>query len=109
MNATVKKFIADLNVKGKSYSAIYAALLTLDYAKDKKEADKFLVESGIEKGNKKNIIDNMYLFLEEGVKSEEEFKSWIIENGSANTLRWIKAHDRVRVLTNKLHEKLADS
>jgi hypothetical protein len=105
MKAETKKFIANLVDANKSYSAIESALVTLDHAKDKAEAQKLLADAGVEKGQKKAIIDEMYSFLEEKARTEEELKLWIEQNGTDNTMRWFKTHDKARQLANKIHEK----
>lgn len=100
MKAEIKKLITDLNAKGKSYSTIRNVLLGMDHAKNAKEADKLLAEAKIEKGRKIGIIDAMYDFLIQEKRSELDLKTWIDQNGTENTIRWIKSHDKARVAIN---------
>ena len=74
------------------------------------KAIKIRTEIAKERGDstrRSGITDSMYAFLEEGIKTEAEFKAWVEENGTANTMRWFKYHDKVRQLTNELHSRLS--
>lgn len=74
------------------------------------KATKIRTEIAKERGDSASrncITDSMYAFLAEGEKTEAEFKAWVEENGTANTLRWFKHHDKVRQLTNELHSRLS--
>lgn len=51
------------------------------------------------------ITDLMYSYLADAPRTEEELRSWIKENGTENTMRWFRAHDKVRQLANQLHAK----
>ena len=55
--------------------------------------------------NRRGITDSMYDFLTAEKRSAEDLEKWIGENGTANTMRWIKSHDKVRVLVNTLMDK----
>ena len=72
------------------------------------KATKIRTEIAKERGdstNRAGITDSMYAFLAEGEKTEGDFKDWIAKNGSENTMRWFKHHDKVRLLTNALHNR----
>ena len=74
------------------------------------KATKIRTEIAKERGDstsRASITDSMYAFLAEGEKTEAEFKAWVEENGTENTMRWFKHHDKVRQLTNELHSRLS--
>jgi hypothetical protein len=107
MKATVKKYLEKASADGMSYSKAKVALEVLEHAKDAKEAESLLKEFGYKKGAKRNIIDSMYQYLLDNPKATEaEFSAWIAENGSPNTVRWEKQHQKARELVNALAEKL---
>ena len=108
MNANVKKLIDTLNAKGKSYSQIQTTLVALDHAESASKAAELLKEAGIEKGKKVAILDAMYDYLKEAPRTEEEFKAWVEANGTENTMRWIKTHDKARQMANEIHAKYAE-
>lgn len=102
----VSDFINKLTKKGKTYPKIKDALVTMDLAENVKEAEGFLKTEGIEKSavTKRGITDSMYDYIGSEERSAEELKKWIEENGTANTLRWIKSHDKVRELVNTVRK-----
>jgi len=106
MKAEIRKFIEGRLAADKSYAQIREGLRTLDYAATPKKAEELLTEAGVEKTtSKRGIIDNMYLFLAEAPRTAEELKKWVGEHGTDNTKRWIKQHDKARVLANTLHSR----
>lgn len=108
MNATIKKFVKDMANRKVAYSKAKAALEAVGHADSAKAADAILAEFGYEKSTQKRGIQaRMYEFLlNNPTVSEEEFHNWIVENGTPNTLRWEKSHQKVRELTNELYNNL---
>jgi len=108
MNTDIQKLISDLSAKGKSYSNIATVLVTMDHAKNKTEANKLLDEAGIQKtAGKRGITDRMYDFLAEEKRTKEELEAWVKEHGTANTLRWLSTHQKVRELVNRVRDEVA--
>jgi len=108
MKAEIKNFINDRINAGKSYAKVRQLLLDMDHAKDAKEAEKFLKDAGVEKAVKRtSVIDGLYDYMFEAPRSYEDFETWIKSNGTDGTLKAINAHERVRVLMNKAHDRLA--
>lgn len=107
MKAQVKKFIDEQKAKGTSYSKVQAALEVLGHAETAKEADALLQEAKYPKGKQgRGVIDQLYVALISNPgMSEEEFSKLIHEIGTKNTIRWEKAHQRVRKLANDIAAK----
>jgi len=60
-------------------------------------------------GTRTTFLTDFYDALYENPSmSEEEAKEFIEKNGTKNTIRWAKAHQRVRILTNRIAAKDAD-
>lgn len=55
-----------------------------------------------------NIFQSMLDYLVEAPRTEAEFTEWVKTNGSENTMRWIKTHDKMRVAINKVHEQYSE-
>ena len=108
MKATIKNFIKEQADKGTSYSKVQAALEVLGHAENAKQADELLQEAKYpKKSGKTGITNSMYEFLlENPTVTEEEFHEWIVKNGTANTLRWEKTHQKARELANSIAAKL---
>lgn len=106
LNATQTSTVEKMIKAGKSYSAISATMLALDFVSKAEQAEEILKGMGVVKGRKGNIVDSMYDFLQAKPRTQDEFYSWIKENGTENTWRWRKAHDKVRELAVRLHVEL---
>ena len=108
MNAKIKSFVKGRVEAGKSYAKIRSMLVDLDHAKDVTEAEKFLEECEVAKTTrKKGITASMHEWFLEEPRSAKDLEKWIAANGTPNTLRWIKEHDKVRALTETLHNRFA--
>lgn len=98
------KKLQEMAANGKSFSALVTYLTVTDEAANKAEAEKMLQEAGIEKGKRIGITEAMYDYLAEKPRTEDELHQWIVDNGTENTLRWEKSHQKVRELANRIHE-----
>ena len=101
--STVKKMIGS----GKSFSQVQNAMVALDMVPSAKDAETYLKSVGFEKGKRRGLQNEMYAFLQEAPRTQDELYRWIKENGSENTWRWRKQHDKVRELTVRLHVNLS--
>ncbi len=107
MKVQVKKFIDEQKAKNTSYSKVQAALEVLGYANNAKEADSLLKEAKYPKGRQgRGVIDQLYnALLENPEMSEKEFSELVHKIGTKNTIRWERAHQRVRALVNEIAKK----
>ena len=97
--AKINDAIESTNEKG-------AATMLRAYAR--KNKIDFFKKPKKEGGKRTTFLTDFYAALVENPNmTEEEAHNFMVEHGTANTLRWEKAHQRVRKLANDLMEKLA--
>jgi len=77
-------------------------------ARAKKEKVEFFKKPKKAVGNRTTFLSEFYdALLENPNMTEVEAHDFIVEHGTANTLRWETAHQRVRILLNRLADKYA--
>jgi hypothetical protein len=97
--AKVNGAIESTNEKG-------AATMIRAYAR--KNKIEFYKKPKKEGGTRTTFLSDFYAaLLENPSMTEEEAHQFIVDHGTANTLRWEKSHQKVRQLANDLVKKLS--
>ncbi|MDX1698993.1 MAG: hypothetical protein R3250_00175 [Melioribacteraceae bacterium] len=104
LTKTNESIVRKMVNSGKTAGVIKNAMLALDMVGSAKEAEEYLATlEGVNKGRKHGVIDKMYHFLRDGVRTQAEFYAWIQEHGTESMWKLRKSHDKIRELTNAIH------
>ena len=83
---------------GMSGSIILAQMIKLGCNKD--DAKEFVTKEGWLRSSEGATFDETLAWLGESMRTEKEFYTWLVKEGSPNECRWVRDRNKVRKLIN---------